>query len=344
MRDVSGSAESNGWTPRSRRNSQRVPSWRRLTVAIIWRWPGPSSFQRPMWWLHATTPGRIPSVTQAFTTKWPMRVSTRTRSPVRMPSESAWTGCIHSGVVCAISSSHFALALRVWICTGRRKATREDTVDLDAHRAATMGIGIGGRHRDHVRRARLRCLRVDAAAGAHGDGHQLRGRDDLFVERPHPPRGLEGSVAAHVLEGAQLLAAGLLGKTGHRVLEDPTVVLVDGELESRASLRLEVLPNAEAAVGVDPPAQLDPELVLLPDLAGVDVPRVRRGIASASARLFQDRLAEADPLRVVCLVGVEVVALGAQSYRQHVIGEVGRLAPCGGEGHVEPPSRLAGRL
>ena len=38
------------------------------------RWPSrcagrrsPSGFQRPMWWLHATTPGRIPSVTQAFT-------------------------------------------------------------------------------------------------------------------------------------------------------------------------------------------------------------------------------------------------------------------------------------
>ena len=63
----------------------------------------------------------MPSVTQAFTTKWPMRVSTRTRSPVASPSVAASLGWIQSGLVCAISSSHFALALRVWICTGRRK-------------------------------------------------------------------------------------------------------------------------------------------------------------------------------------------------------------------------------
>ena len=35
-----------------------------------------------------------------------------------MPASSGW---IHSGLVWAISSSHLALALRVWICTGSRK-------------------------------------------------------------------------------------------------------------------------------------------------------------------------------------------------------------------------------
>ena len=45
--------------------------------AATWRGPagpGPpsadvASFQRPMWWLQATTPGRMPSVTHALTTK-----------------------------------------------------------------------------------------------------------------------------------------------------------------------------------------------------------------------------------------------------------------------------------
>ncbi len=36
-----------------------------------WRpaWSGPASFQRPMWWEQATTPGRMPSVIQALATK-----------------------------------------------------------------------------------------------------------------------------------------------------------------------------------------------------------------------------------------------------------------------------------
>ena len=81
---------------------------------------GPSGFQRPMWWLQATTPGRMPSVTQALTTKWPISVSTRTRSPVSTPSWAASVGWIHSGLVWAISSSHLELAMRVWIWTGSR--------------------------------------------------------------------------------------------------------------------------------------------------------------------------------------------------------------------------------
>ena len=63
----------------------------------------------------------MPSVTHAFTTKCPIRVSTLTRSPVPTPIRAASFGCTQSGLVCAISFSHFAFALRVWICTGSRK-------------------------------------------------------------------------------------------------------------------------------------------------------------------------------------------------------------------------------
>ena len=38
---------------------------------------------------------------------------TRTKSPVWTSIRAASIGCIHSGLVCAISSSHLALALRV---------------------------------------------------------------------------------------------------------------------------------------------------------------------------------------------------------------------------------------
>src|ERR1017187_4950321 len=45
-----------------------------------------------------------------------MAVSTRTRSPVRaMPSRPASPGWIQTGLVCASSSSHLALADRVWV-------------------------------------------------------------------------------------------------------------------------------------------------------------------------------------------------------------------------------------
>ena len=96
------------------------------------------------------------------------------------------------------------------------------------------------------------------------------------------------------------------------MLEDAAVVLVDGELLAGASLRLEVPADAEAAVGVDAPGELDPELVLLPHLAGVDLPRVGDVLAEPLARRSQHGLAEADPLAVVLLVGVDVVPLGAE--------------------------------
>ena len=77
IRRLSGSADEYG--PAGARRSIRQPSspWSRPTVAIMP--PAPrglealeapaSSRHRPMWWLHATTPGRIPSVIQAFATK-----------------------------------------------------------------------------------------------------------------------------------------------------------------------------------------------------------------------------------------------------------------------------------
>lgn len=71
IRWVSASADSYG--PAGARRETAQPSSERsmATVAIIPPTPrGPlSSRQRPMWWLQATTPGRMPSVIHAFATK-----------------------------------------------------------------------------------------------------------------------------------------------------------------------------------------------------------------------------------------------------------------------------------
>ena len=72
MRAVSGSADGYGSTRSAARIVQPSSSWLRSTVAIIP--PGltclwPVSFQRPMWWEQAMTPGRMPWVIQALATK-----------------------------------------------------------------------------------------------------------------------------------------------------------------------------------------------------------------------------------------------------------------------------------
>ena len=73
-----------------------------------------------MWWLAATTPGRIPSVRHAWMTKWPMRVVIRTSPFSSMPSCSASVGCSQSGWRWLISFSHLLLADRVWMSVGMR--------------------------------------------------------------------------------------------------------------------------------------------------------------------------------------------------------------------------------
>ena len=79
-----------------------------------------SNRQRPMWWLAATTPGRIPSVRHAEMTKWPIRVVMRTRPFSSMFSCSASDGCNHSGWRWLISFNHWLLDDRVWIRVGIR--------------------------------------------------------------------------------------------------------------------------------------------------------------------------------------------------------------------------------
>ena len=96
-----------------------------------------------------------------------------------------------------------------------------------------------------------------------------------------------------------------------------------------------MVPDPQAAVGIDAPGQLDPELVLFPDLARVSLVGEGHGIAHAPPRLAQDGLAKPDPGARVGLVADDVVALAGVAHGQHVIGEIGRLVPRGGQGRVE---------
>src|SRR5262249_20524817 len=92
-------------------------------------------------------------------------------------------------------------------------------------------------------------------------------------------------------------------------------------------LRLEVRSDAERTIRVDAPGELDPELVLLPDLARIDLPAVLDRLSKATSSRSQDRLTKPEPLRVMRLVRVEIVPLGAHAHGQHVVGEECRLAP-----------------
>ena len=91
--------------------------------------------------------------------------------------------------------------------------------------------------------------------------------------------------------------------------------------------RLEVLADAERAVGIDLPGERDPELAFLPHLAGIRLVGGVDLLAALLARDAQHRLAEPEPLRGVRLLAHRVVALGAETHRQDVVGEPRRLAP-----------------
>ena len=141
----------------------------------------------------------------------------------------------------------------------------------------------------------------------------------------------ERAVLAHVRERRQPLLPGDFGQTGHAVLEDPPVELLDPQLLAGPVRRLEVLADAEGPVGIDAPRELDPELVFLPHLPQprrlVRLPGRVEDLALTLEGHAQHGLAESDPARRVRLLAHEVVPLRGVAHGQHVVGEPRRLAP-----------------
>ena len=209
---------------------------------------------------------------------------------------------------------HHGLGIEFLLQRRRGKARPRRTVHHDAH-----GLAIGDQG---VR------LRIDFGA-----------RDRLVVQRLEVFRvgrllHLEGPVLAHVIQGGKSFLTGGLGQPVH-VIEDVPVVFVDGDLLARPVGRNEVIPHAQAAVGIDAPGQFDPELVLFPDLARVGLVGEVHRVAHAPPRLAQDGLAEPDPGAGMGLVADDVVAFAGVAHGQHVVGEIGGLVPRGRQGRVQ---------
>ena len=107
--------------------------------------------------------------------------------------------------------------------------------------------------------------------------------------------------------------------------------------------RLEPLPDSQRAVRVDRPGEIDPELVFLPDLAGVGLIGELDRLAAFLLEDAQDRLPEADPLGGVRLLAHQVVTLGAHAHRQDVVGVPGRFAPDRGQRGVQADQFLVAK-
>src|SRR6185436_13609367 len=98
--------------------------------------------------------------------------------------------------------------------------------------------------------------------------------------------------------------------------------------------RLRVLSNAETAVRIDAPRQLEPELILFPNLARIHLARIGDSFASTLSRSFHHGLSKPEPLRIVRFIGMKIVSLGADTHRQNVISVVGSFVPGGRERDV----------
>ena len=135
---------------------------------------------------------------------------------------------------------------------------------------------------------------------------------------------------AHELERCLPHGSSIIGQARHLVGENRFVVLVDADRLTRPRRALEPLANAERAIGIDPPRQVDPELVLLPDFARVELVSAGVGAELGSLQFgipAHDRLAETQPLTCMGLKRRQIMALRADAHRQHEVGKPRRLRP-----------------
>ncbi len=225
---------------------------------------------------------------------------------------------------------------RVDLQLARRRQPTERRVAVLVHDA--HGAGLADQRHLGVERDRLAQHALIVGDGALG----LRLGQRTLVDPVDLRVDLDHAELPHVLQRCQTERCGLLRQTWHVVLEDVAVVLVDRDLLTGPVRRLEVLADAELAIRVDPPGQLEPELVLLPHLPRVDVTGVGELAAQLLHRHSAYGLAETQPLPGVSLVGVRVVALRRVAHRQHVVGELGCLRPGRCQRHMAADLGLVG--
>ena len=138
----------------------------------------------------------------------------------------------------------------------------------------------------------------------------------LHLERPN---------TFHVLERVEARFSGFLGEPRDRVLEDPAVVLVAGDLAAGAVGRLVVLTDAARSIGVDAPGEVDPELVLFPHFTGVRLPGVGHALPHAFLVGAHDGLTIGEPHSGVglltldiALLGIGLAGLGGRYFRKRI--------------------------
>ena len=156
----------------------------------------------------------------------------------------------------------------------RREALLRLTVDLDRRRpVAERGeLQVGEGRQVAIPRTRGAGLAVHAIGVDLATGKGI-GRDRALVGLVRIRRHGERRAVAHVFERGLPHLGGRFGEAGDLVLEHLAVVLVDAEGLLGVVGRLEPLADAERTVGIDLPGEIDPELVLLPDLTRVVLER-----------------------------------------------------------------------
>src|SRR5208283_163457 len=101
------------------------------------------------------------------------------------------------------------------------------------------------------------------------------------------------------------------GQARHAVLKDPAVVVIERQLLTGAIWRLEVLPDAECAIGIDSPGQFDPEFVFFPHLAdsrlAMRLPGGRKLPPFFFERDPEHRLPESDPASGMRFLAEQIV-------------------------------------
>ena len=103
----------------------------------------------------------------------------------------------------------------------------------------------------------------------------------LFVNRSDLLLDFKRAIATHEFERRQILCRRFLRQTGHGVVEDPFVVLVDAETRARILLRFDILANAKLAIA-DRCARSAPSRIRF-------LPKPRRDLLRACRQLFRRR-------------------------------------------------------
>ena len=128
-------------------------------------------------------------------------------------------------------------------------------------------------------------------------------------------RYLECPVFSHISKRAKALLLRCFRQTWDRVLKNPTVVFVNGDLFPRFVRRLKVLAYTSCTVWVKLPRQFDPTLVSIPDRAGGCS---KGGLSFLSSPFLRDSncwLPESNPLSCVSFVTMKIMPLWAKSSR-----------------------------